>query len=213
MTFISNLEIIQLRELIWFPFESHNYGWHIAFWFACLGLSLHLTCPESTKKMPGLEWIRASSSNALCSRASASFSWTSPWKAPPASKGFESSHGRNISYQEIRPESEHCSTGFWKWSYRADVGAFALETVMLLIVQERSNYPPLERLFPGRVSSPMETCFRRWEEVPSLCYIPESLIYSVTGLNLLIPRTADQFFSLSDSSVSGGNICPVGYKV
>ena len=48
--------------------------------------------------------------------------------------------------------------------------AFTLGIVMLLIAWDRSNYLTWERLFPGSASSPMETCFRRREEVLGPCY-------------------------------------------
>ena len=116
MTFISNLELIQLHELIWLPFESHSHGWHIAFWSDCLILSLYLTCSESTKKAPNLEWIKGSSS--MLSAAELLLAFLGPI--------LEDS----ISFQvfQILPWEKHqlsdnktrvwaSSTGFGKWSH------------------------------------------------------------------------------------------------
>ena len=136
MAFISNLELIQLHELIWFPFDSHSHGWHIVFWSACLILSLYLTCSESTKKTPNLKQIRGSSSR--LSAAELLLAFLGPT--------LEDS----ISFQvfQILPWEKHqlldnktrvwaSSTGFGKWS-RGSQSILSNQSVLKEIIPEYS---------------------------------------------------------------------------
>ena len=100
---------------------------------------------------------------------------------------------------------------------RADMGAFALESVRLLIIQERSNihYQKFSSLLGpppqwnrvsggGGTGGSAQSALHSWKPyLPGHCQ----------DLNLLVPRKVDQSLSLSDSRVSGGNICPIGYMV
>ena len=109
-------------------------------------------------------------------------------------------------------------TRLWDWTtttaHKSRHGCLCPEIVRLLIIQDRSNShyqkfssllgPPLQwKCFSGGgrgCQSPLNS----WKPyLPGHCQ----------DLNLFVPRKTDQSVSLSDSRVSGGIICPIGYTV
>lgn len=163
--------------------------WIAELWLVHSGLPVSssvLTChTESIEKTPRLE-MDWTSPSILCNRVSAGFLWIWPRKAP------------SISFQEfqILPWEKHQFSWHkarvwallcWLWEM-VPRGHLHLGIVMLLIAWERSNCPPWER----QACSPMEMCFRRWDEVLDLSPRKEApdayLSNYYQSLNLLVPE-------------------------
>lgn len=137
MTFISNLEIIQLQELIWFCFESQNCRWSI---------SVRLSLPQSWLDMPRVNRENARvrmdwslSIHALC------FLWTSPWKAPSPSQSFESCGKHQLSWSKAKV----WALFYWMQEIIPEERALGLGIVMLLIAWEK-QLSAMGKTFPSR---------------------------------------------------------------
>ena len=101
---------------------------------------------------------------------------------------------RNISSQEIRPGCERCSAGCEKWSHKSRSEHLHPGNCHVTDCLRKKHLSAMGKTLPWQACSPMEVCFRRWEEVLGLCYVPKSpkdeayLSSHCQGLNLLAPE-------------------------